>query len=100
MELAMFIATALNLIAVGLNIHSYTRYNKIVREILEDHSYPEYFKDVLIYYQLPGDSEEHVEKAWLAVNDDNEYLWTISDNDRVILDKYVIRWEYIKNDNL
>lgn len=100
MELAMFIATALNLISVGLNIHSYTRYNKIVREILEDRSYPEYFKDVLIYYQLPGDSEEHVEKAWLAVNDDNEYLWTISDNDQVILDKHVIRWEYIKNDNL
>lgn len=100
MELAMFVATALNLISVGLNIYSFTRYNKIVREILEDHSYPEYFKDVLIYYQLPGDSEEHVEKAWLAVNDDNEYLWTISDNDQVILDKHVIRWEYIKNDNL
>ena len=96
----MFVATALNLISVGLNIYSFTRYNKMVREILEDHSYPEYFKDVLIYYQLPGESEEHVEKAWLAVNDDNEYLWTISDNDQVILDKHVIRWEYIKNDNL
>ena len=96
MELAMFIATALNLISVGLNIYSFTRYNKIVREILEDHSYPEYYKDVLIYYQLPGESEEQVEKAWLSVNDDNEYLWTISDTYRVISDKFVTKWEYIK----
>lgn len=96
MELAMFITTALNLISVGLNIYSFTRYNKMVREILEDHFYPEYYKDVLIYYQLPGESEEHVEKAWLAVNDDNEYLWTLSGNDQIILDKYVIRWEYLK----
>ena len=96
MELAMFIATALNLIAVGLNIYSYTRYNKIVRKNLEDHSYPEYYKDVLIYYQLPSDSEEQVEKAWLSVNENNEYLWTLSDDNRVISDKIVTRWEYIK----
>ena len=96
MELAMYIATALKLIAVGLNIYSYTRYNKIVREILEDHSYPEYYKDVLIYYQLPSDSEEQVEKAWLSVNENNEYLWTLSDDNRVISDKIVTRWEYIK----
>ena len=96
MELAMFIATALNLISVGLNIYIFTRYNKMIKEILEDHSYPEYYKDVLIYYQLPNDSEEQVEKAWLAVNDDNEYIWTISDTDLIIPDKFVIRWEYIK----
>ena len=96
MELVMLIATILNLISVGLNIYSYTRYNKIVWEILEDHSYPEYYKDVLIYYQLPSDSEEQVEKAWLAVNENNEYLWTLSDDNRVISDKFVIRWEYIK----
>lgn len=96
MELAMFIAAALNLISVGLNIYSFTRYNKIVREILEYNSYPEYYKDVLIYYQLPGESEEHVEKAWLAVNDDNEYIWTLSDNDQIISDECVIRWEYLK----
>ena len=96
MELEMFIATALNLIAVGLNIYSYTRYNKIVREILEDHSYPEYYKDVLIYYQLPSDSEEQVEKAWLSVNENNEYLWTLYDDNRVISDKIFTRCEYIK----
>ena len=96
MELAIFITTALNLISVGLNIYSYTRYNKMIKEILEDYSYPKYYKDVLIYYQLPSDSEEQIEKAWLAVNDDNEYIWTISDTDRIIPDKFVIRWEYIK----
>ena len=96
MELAMFIATALNLISVGLNIYSYTRYNKMISEILKDHSYPEYYKDVLIYYQLPSDSEEHVEEAWLAVNENNEYLWTLSNDDRVISDKFVTKWDYIK----
>jgi hypothetical protein len=96
MELAMLIATALNLISVGLNIYSYTRYNKMVREILEDHSYPEYYKDVLIYYQLPSDSEEYVEKAWLAVNENNEYFWTLSNDNRVISDECVIRWEYLE----
>lgn len=96
MELAMFIATALNLISVGLNIYSYTRYNKIVREILEVYSYPEYYKDVLIHYQLPGNSEEQIEEAWLSVNENNEYLWTLSKDDRVISDKFVTKWEYIK----
>lgn len=96
MELILFITTALNLISVGLNIYSFTRYNKMVREILKDHSYPEYYKDVLIYYQLPNDSEEHIEEAWLAVNENNEYLWTLSKDDRVISDKFVTRWEYIK----
>lgn len=96
MELAMFIATALNLISVGLNIYSYTRYNKMIREILEDHSYPEYYKDVLIHYQLPSDSEEHIEEAWLAVNENNEYLWTLSNDNRVISNKFVTKWEYIK----
>lgn len=97
MELAMFIATALNLISVGLNIYSFTRYNKMIKEILEDHSYPEYYKDVLIYYQLPNEPEEHVEKAWLAVNDNNEYIWTLFDDDTTVIpDVYVIKWEYIK----
>ena len=96
MELAMFVATALNLISFGLNIYSYTRYNKMIKEILEDHSYPEYYKDVLIYYQLPSDSEEQVEKAWLAVNDDLEYIWTRSDNEQIIPDEWVTKWEYIK----
>lgn len=67
MELILFIATALNLISIGLNIYSFTKYNKMVREILKDLSYPEYYKDVLIHYQLPNDSEEHIEEAWLAV---------------------------------
>ena len=50
----------------------------------------------LIFYQLPSDSEEQVEKAWLSVNENNEYLWTLSNDDRVISDKFVTKWEYIK----
>ena len=96
MELILLIATVLNLISVGLNIYSYARYKELIGEIIKDQSYPEYYKDVLIYYQLPGESEEHVEKAWLAVNDDLEYIWTKSDTDEIIPDKWVIRWRYIK----
>lgn len=96
MELILFIATAFNLISVGLNIYSFTRYNKMVRETLKDYSYPEYYKDVLIHYQLPGNSEEHIEEAWLAVNENNEYLWTLSKDDQIISNKFVTRWEYIK----
>jgi hypothetical protein len=96
MELVLLIATVLNLISVVLNVYSCARYKELISEIIKDQSYPEYYKDVLIYYQLPSDSEEQVEKAWLAVNDDNEYLWTISETYRVISDKFVNRWEYIK----
>lgn len=92
----MWITAALNLIAFGLNVYSCTRYNKAIQEISKDQFYPEYYKDVLIYYQLPSDSEEQVEKAWLAVNEDNEYLWTLSNDNRVISDKFVTKWEYIK----
>lgn len=92
----MWITAALNLIAFGLNVYSCTRYNKLIREVVKDQTYPEYYKDVWIYYQLPGESEEHVEKAWLAVNEDNEYLWTLSNDNRVISDKFVTKWEYIK----
>lgn len=96
MELVLFITAILNLISVGLNIYSYARYKELISEIIKDQSYPEYYKDVLIYYYLPGESEEHVEKAWLAVNDDLEYIWTKSDTDEIIPDEYVIRWKHIK----
>lgn len=92
----MWITTVLNLIAFGLNVYSCTRYNKAIQEISKDQFYPEYYKDVLIYYQLPGESEEHVEKAWLAVNDNGEYIWTRSDTEQIILDEWVTKWEYIK----
>ena len=42
----MFIATALNLISVGLNLYSYSRYTKLTNDIINDIAYPEYYKDV------------------------------------------------------
>lgn len=96
MDIVLFIATALNLISIGLNIYSYSRYRELISEIIKDQSYPEYYKDVLIHYCLPGESEEHVEKAWLAVNDELEYIWTKSDTEEIIPDDWVTKWEYIK----
>lgn len=97
MELTIiWITAALNLIAFGLNVYSCTRYNKAIQEISKDQFYPEYYKDVLIYYQLPDESEEHIKKAWLAVNDDGEYIWTRSDTEQIIPDEWITKWEYIK----
>lgn len=96
MELILFIATILNLISVGLNIYSYIRYTKLINDITDRIVYPEYYKDVWIYYYLPGESEELIKMAWLAVNDNGEYIWTRSDNKQIIPDDWVTKWEYIK----
>ena len=63
MELILFIATVLNFIAVCLNIYSYERYTKLTEGIINDIAYPEYYKDVWIYYHLPGESEELTKKV-------------------------------------
>ena len=54
--------------------------------------YPEYYKDVLIYYRKPDEDFDRTIQAWLAVNDDLEYIWTRSDNDYIIPDDWVIKW--------
>lgn len=36
-------------------------------------SYPDCYKDVFINYAFPGE-EMQVEEAWLAVNDNGEYI--------------------------
>jgi hypothetical protein len=55
--------------------------------------YPSYYRDVLIHYRLPGEKLKHSKKAWLAVNDNLEYIWTRSDNEYIIPDDWVIGWE-------
>lgn len=82
----------MNFIFGWMGFDFYKKYVVMVKA----HNYPEYYKDVLIYYQLPNDSEEHIEEAWLAVNENNEYLWTLSDNEQIIPDEWVTHWEYIK----
>lgn len=57
--------------------------------------YPLYYKDVWIRYQLPGKDVE-TKVAWLSVNDNLDYIWTLVGTDIIIPDKYVINWENIK----
>ena len=94
MDLVLLIATILNLISVCLNIYSYRHYTKLTNEIINDIAYPEYYKDVWIHYCLPGETTEVVEKAWLSVNDNGEYIWTRSDDEQIIPNEWVTRWEY------
>ena len=89
----MWITAALNLIAFGLNIYSFMRYSKLTQEIIKGRTYPEYYKDVWIYYRLPGETFERVEKAWLAVNDNGKYIWTKSNDEQIIPDEWVTKWE-------
>ena len=84
----MWITTAFNLIAFGLNIYSFMRYSKLTQKIIKDQTYPEYYKDVWIHYRLPGEIFERVEKAWLAVNDNGEYFWIKSNDEQIIPDKW------------
>ena len=96
MELVLFIATILNLISVCINIYSYRHYTKLTDEIINDIAYPPYYHDVWIHYCLPEETTEIVEKAWLSVNDNGEYIWTKSENEQIIPDEWVVRWKYIK----
>lgn len=57
-------------------------------------TYPPYYRDVEITYQLPGEGFIN-KRAWLACNDDLEYIWTLSDSDIIIPDKYVLNWKEI-----
>ena len=56
--------------------------------------YPNYYKEVWIHYKYPGNNTTYIVKAWLSVNDQLDYIWTLSeDNTTIIPDKYVIKWE-------
>lgn len=58
--------------------------------------YPPYYRDVMITWKYPKDKHLYKGKAWLAVNDNLEYIWTLSDgSEKVISDDYVINWSYI-----
>ena len=56
--------------------------------------YPLYYKDVWISYQLPGKDIE-TKLAWLSVNDNLDYIWTLVGTDIIIPDDYVIKWEEV-----
>ena len=54
--------------------------------------YPPYYKEVFIEY-CPADGDRCViTKAWLAVDDNDNLVWTLVDSDEVIADKQVVNW--------
>jgi hypothetical protein len=55
--------------------------------------FPPYYHVVTIYYKEKGKSDILINKAWLAVDDDNRHIWTLENSNCVILDKQVIDWD-------
>lgn len=58
-------------------------------------TYPEYYKDVEITFRFPGSRNKFTKKAWLSVNDNLEYIWTLSNSNLIIDDDWVIKWKYL-----
>lgn len=54
---------------------------------------PDYYHTVLIKYLK--DSLYAYAAAWLSVNDNGEYLWTIAETDILIADRSVHGWRHI-----
>ena len=54
-------------------------------------NYPPYYKLVFIEY-LPYNEDRYIiDKAWLAVDDEGKYVWTL-ENDTIVADEQVINW--------
>lgn len=60
----------------------------------KDH-YPKYYKQVFIEY-YENDYLE-IGSAYLSVNDDGEYIWTLEYNDQIIKDEQVVNWTDFEN---
>lgn len=56
---------------------------------------PEYYKLVTIEFIDHIMGELVTANAWLAVNDDGHYIWTLDDNITVIDDDDVLDWHYM-----
>jgi hypothetical protein len=56
---------------------------------------PEYYKLVTIEYIDHIMGELVTTNAWLAVDDDGHYIWTLDDNITVIDDDDVLDWRYM-----
>ena len=67
---------------------------KIAFRGVKKHPYPLYFKTVCITYADRAEGAIKESLAWLAVDDDCHYIWTLEDNTTVILDKNVLLWRY------
>lgn len=64
---------------------------------MSKYPYPIYYTPVYIKYFVPNDKQYHIDIAWLAVNDDGEKIWTLSnDNTTIIPNELVVDWFLIK----
>lgn len=58
---------------------------------LSKEEYPRYYHPVNVIILL-ANHDWLVDRAWLAVNDDDRYIWTIDGTDKILLDDEVIDW--------
>lgn len=56
--------------------------------------YPPYYIPVCIEYIHRGRDKDHIlfARAWLSVDPDDNYIWTLEDTEEIIADSKVINW--------
>lgn len=53
--------------------------------------YPPYYQVIVIQY-IDRKQQQHIDPAWLSIDDDDNYIWTLEDNETLINDNQVIDW--------
>lgn len=61
-----------------------------IMKYIIDSKKPPYYKVVNIEYWKGG--RKYEDKAWLAVSDNGEYIWTLYNSDEIIMDSQIINW--------
>lgn len=56
--------------------------------------YPPYYQPVTIQYFDKETFGLYYDTAWVAVNDNGEYVWTSTKLNYVYLDSEILDWEY------
>ena len=67
---------------------------------MSNSKYPPYYRPVFVKYILRGLRDERIDKMWLAVNDNGEYIWTLTKNNQCWPDgliKIINWWECSTN---
>ena len=56
--------------------------------------YPPYYEPVVIEYIHRGrDNDRHLfSRAWLSLDPDDNYVWTLEETEEIIEDSQVINW--------
>lgn len=82
-----------------LQEESLVGFNPVCNWIYIDEELPTYYKPVNIIYECIeygfSTTYNNVTTAWLAVNDDGDYIWTINGTDVILPDDVVIKWKYV-----